>query len=129
MSTRMEHGMRTLVLSLYDEALLTAAAKGLTGLLAERAALCEVASLAAGPARRAVSEEEVLRIVLSARRIRRLGAAPAPASARDGVATLVPGFTAVPPAASVAVAMKPRRGRLALWALRSLARHPLASLI
>ena len=73
MSTRMEHGLRTLVLALYDEAALTAAAKGLTGLLAEQAALCEAASLATGRARRAVSEEEVLRVVLAARRLRRLG--------------------------------------------------------
>lgn len=123
MSTRMEHGLRTLVLALYDEAVLTAAAKGLTGLLAERAALCEAASLASVPARRAVSEEEVLRIVLSARRLQRLG------GTRDDRPVLVPGLAAVPPVHRAADAMKPRRGRLALWAMRSLARNPSAHLI
>lgn len=123
MSTRMEHGLRTLVLALYDEAALTAAAKGLTGLLAERAALCEAASLAAGPARRAVSEEEVLRIVLAARRIRRLGS-----SAQDDLPALVPALAAAAPIRPAAV-MKPRRGRLALWAMRSLAHRPSAGLI
>ena len=126
MSTRMEHGLRTLVLALYDEAALTAAAKGLTGLLAERAALCEAASLASAPARRAVSEEEVLRIVLSARRLQRMGVS------RDDRPVLVPGLSAVPPLPPLhqaAASMKPRRGRLALWAMRSLARHPSAPLI
>ena len=123
MSTRMEHGLRTLVLALYDEAALTAAAKGLTGLLAERAALCEAASLAAGPARRSVSEEEVLRIVLAARRIRRLGS-----SVRDDLPALVPVLAATDPIRPAAV-MKPRRGRLALWAMRSLTRRPSVGLI
>lgn len=123
MSTRMEHGLRTLVLALYDEAALTAAAKGLTGLLAERAALYEAASLAAGTARRAVSEEEVLRLVLSARRLQRLG------GTRDDRPLLVPGLAAIPSAHRTVEAMKPRRGRLALWAMRSLARHPSAPLI
>lgn len=126
MSTRMEHGLRTLVLALYDEAALTAAAKGLTGLLAERAALSEAASLASVPARRTVSEEEVLRIVLSARRLQRMG------GSRDDGPVLVPGLSAVPPLPPLhraAAAMKPRRGRLALWAMRSLARHPSAPLI
>ncbi|CAO3414606.1 hypothetical protein [Azospirillum endophyticum] len=123
MSTRMEHGLRTFVLALYDEAALTAAAKGLTGLLAERAALCEAASLASVPARRPVSEEEVLRIVLSARRIQRLG------GTRDDGPMLVPGLTAVSPVQQVVAAMKPRRGRLALRAVRSLSRHPSAPLI
>ncbi|WP_376992700.1 hypothetical protein [Azospirillum lipoferum] len=118
--------MRTLVLALYNEAALTAAAKGLTGLLAERAALCEAASLASAPARRTVSEEEVLRMVLSARRLQRLG------GSRDDRPVLVPGLSAVPPLPPlhrVAAVMKPRRGRLALWAMRSLARHPSAPLI
>ncbi|MBK1839899.1 hypothetical protein JHL17_21055 [Azospirillum sp. YIM B02556] len=123
MSTRMEHGLRIFVLALYDEAALTAAAKGLTGLLAERAALCEAASLASVQARRAVSEEEVLRVVLSARRIQRLG------GTRDDGPVLIPGLTAVSPVQQVAAAMKPRRGRLALWAVRSLSRHPSAPLI
>ncbi|CBS87600.1 hypothetical protein [Azospirillum lipoferum] len=122
MSTRMEHGLRTLVLALYDEAALTAAAKGLTGLLAERAALCEAASLAAGLARRAVSEEEVLRIVLAARRIRRLGS-----GGRDDLPALVPALAAAP--IRPAVVMKPRRGRLALWAMRSLTRRPSVGLV
>lgn len=122
MSTRMENGLRTLVLALYDEAALTAAAKGLTGLLAERAALCEAASLAAGPARRAVSEEEVLRIVLAARRIRRLGS-----GAFDDLPALVPALAAAPIRPSVAI--KPRRGRLALWAMRSLTRRPSVGLV
>lgn len=122
MSTRMEHGLRTLVLALYDEAALTAAAKGLTGLLAERAALSEAASLAAGPARRAVSEEEVLRIVLAARRIRRLGS-----GGRDDLSALVPALAAAP--IRPAVAMKPRRRRLALWAMRSLTRRPSVGLV
>ncbi|MBY6260586.1 hypothetical protein EI613_01425 [Azospirillum sp. 412522] len=123
MSTRMEHGLRTLVLALYDEAALTAAAKGLTGLMAERAALCEAASLASAPARRAVSEEEVLRVVLSARRLQRLG------GSHDDQPVLVPGLSMLPPLHRTAVTMKPRRGRLALWAMRSLARHPSAPLI
>ncbi|WP_148219306.1 hypothetical protein [Azospirillum sp. B510] len=123
MSTRMERGLRTLVLALYDEAALTAAAKGLTGLLAERAALCEVASLASVPARRPVSEEEVLRIVLSARRLQRLG------GMRDDRPVLVPALTAVVPMHRAVAGMKPRRGRLALWAMRSLARLPSAPLI
>ncbi|ANC92106.1 hypothetical protein A6A40_09420 [Azospirillum humicireducens] len=118
MSTRMENGLRTLVLALYDEAALTAAAKGLTGLLAERAALCEAASLAAGPARRTVSEEEVLRIILAARRIRRLG---------SGVRDDLPALVAAP--IRPAVAMKPRRGRLAVWAMRSLTRRPSVGLV
>ena len=122
MSTRMEHGVRTLVLALYDEAALTAAAKGLTGLLAEQAALCEAASLATGRARRAVSEEEVLRVVLAARRLRRLGG-----SAKDDMPALVPALAAVP--IRPAAVMKPRRGRLALWAMRSLAHRPSAGLI
>ncbi|WP_244434175.1 hypothetical protein [Azospirillum sp. B506] len=115
--------MRTLVLALYDEAALTAAAKGLTGLLAERAALCEVASLVSFRARRTVSEEEVLRIVLSARRLQRLS------GVRDDRQVLVSALSAVPPLYQVAAAMKPRRGRLALWAMRSLSRHSSATLI
>ncbi|WP_247872046.1 hypothetical protein [Azospirillum sp. TSO35-2] len=115
--------MRTLVLALYDEAALTAAAKGLTGLLGEQAAVREAASLASGPARRAVSEEEVLRIVLAARRIRRLSGAPA-GDARPVLVNLLPATAAAP-----VVAAKPRRGRLAVWAMRSLARHPSSALV
>lgn len=71
MSTRIEAGLRSLVLALYDEATLTASAKGLAGSAGQLAVLRETASLACGPAGRAVSEQEVMRVILSARRARR----------------------------------------------------------
>lgn len=72
MSRRMEVGLRTLILAIYDEASLTAAAKGLKGTLAQLAALRETVSLASGPAGRPVDEEEVMGLVLDARRTGRL---------------------------------------------------------
>ena len=62
---------RTFVLALHQEAEATAAAKGLTGALAQLAALRETASLASGPAGRAVGEGEVMRILLDDRRLRK----------------------------------------------------------
>jgi len=116
----MEAGLRTLVLALYDEAALTAAAKGLTGTLGHMAALRETASLASAPARRTVSEEEVMRVLLAARRTRR--------------AILLPdaALPALPPdsmdAALSGASLRLRRGRLAAWAMRSLSR-PGAALV
>jgi len=70
MSKRMESGLRALVLAIHDEATVTAVTKGLTGALAQLAALQETADLASAQAGRVVSEEEVMRIVLHARRTR-----------------------------------------------------------
>lgn len=64
-------GWRTFVLALHQEAEATAAAKGLTGALAQLVALRETASLASGPAGRAVGEGEVMRILLDDRRLRK----------------------------------------------------------
>lgn len=125
MSIRMEAGLRTLVLALYDEAALTAAAKGLTGPLGELAALRETASLASGQAHRAVSEEEVMRVLLSARRARRPTRSPA---ARRSASLSAP-TSAPTPALASASPLRLRRGRLAARAMRSLARHAAPTLI
>ncbi|WP_207455374.1 hypothetical protein [Azospirillum sp. SYSU D00513] len=82
-----ESELRQLILSLHDEATLTARAKGMTGAVAELVALQETASLASGPARRTMSEEEVMRLVLQARRLGlarqdRTAATPAERAAR-----------------------------------------------
>ncbi|SMH58395.1 hypothetical protein [Azospirillum agricola] len=118
MSTRMEAGLRTLVLALYDEAALTATSKGLTGALGQMAALRETACLASGPARRSVSEEEVMRVLLSARRTRRSILLPPDALLSDPA---LPGEPASP--------LRLRRGRLAARAMRSLARYGTAALV
>lgn len=118
MSTRIEAGLRAVVLALYDEATLTAAAKGLTGSVGQLAVLRETASLARGPARRAVSEQEVMRLVLSARRTRRAILVPA--------ASLEALGDPLSPSAAMA---PPRRGRLAGWAMRSLNRPGAAALV
>ncbi len=137
MSTRMEAGLRTLVLALYDEAALTAATKGLTGPLGELAALRETASLASGPARRPVSEEEVMRVLLSARRacrsaplsaVRRSPPVLLPTAASSAVSAVVADTMASADPAPVS-ALRLRRGRLAARAMRSLARHATAALI
>ncbi|MBP2300123.1 hypothetical protein [Azospirillum picis] len=154
MSTRMEFGLRTLVLALYEEAAITAAAKGLTGSLGALAVLRETASLASARARRPVTEEEVLGAVLHARRAQgriRTAAGADPRLAALPVAPVLSGSVVVPsPAGSPLAAIvldapadaamaapllsasepaKPRRGRLALWALRSLGPAPTAALI
>ncbi|CAO3417230.1 hypothetical protein [Azospirillum doebereinerae] len=121
MSIRIEAGLRTLVLALYDEAALTAAAKGLTGTLGHMAALRETASLASAPARRTVSEEEVMRVLLAARRTRRAILLP------DHALPGVPGSGPADAALSGA-SLRLRRGRLAAWAMRSLSR-PGAALV
>lgn len=122
MSIRMEAGLKTLVLALYDEAVLTAAAKGLPGSLGQMAALRETASLASGPARRPVSEEEVMHALLSARRARRTIRLPVGA-------TLEPAPSLATPPAVPGGALRLRRGRLAAWAMRSLARPDGAALV
>ena len=76
-------GWRTFVLALHQEAEATAAAKGLTGALAQLAALRETASLASGPAGRTVGEGEVMRILLDDRRLRK-ATARAEGAAVDG---------------------------------------------
>lgn len=119
MSHRMEAGLRTLVLALYDEAALTAAAKGLTGAVGQLAALRETASLASGQVRRPVSEADVLRLVLRARRVRPILSVPVRTPA--AVALAVPTDAGIVP-------FRLRRGRLAALAARSLARHPAMSL-
>ncbi|WP_245986572.1 hypothetical protein [Azospirillum thermophilum] len=115
MSIRMEAGLRTLVLALYEEAALTAKAKRLTGATGRLAALRETADLASRGAGRRISEEEVLRVVLSAQRLRRIEAATpilyAPPS--SGVLRRAGGK-----------GLRMRRGRLAALAMRSLGRHP-----
>lgn len=123
MSHRMEAGLKTLVLALYDEAALTAVAKGLTGAVGQLAALRETASLASGQARRPVSEAEVLRVVLRARRVR-----PTPSIPVKGP---VEGSATVPASTGADTGIVPfrlRRGRLAALAMRSLARDPAMSL-
>ncbi|MCG5239648.1 hypothetical protein [Azospirillum doebereinerae] len=123
MSIRIEAGLRTLVLALYDEAALTAATKGLTGTLGQMAALRETASLASAPARRTVSEEEVMRVLLAARRTRRAILLP------DAPLRTSPGSAPGPADAALSGAsLRLRRGRLAAWAMRSLSR-PGAALV
>lgn len=125
MSRRMEIGLRTLVLAIHEEATITAAAKGLTGALAQLAALRETASLASGQAGRAVGEEEVMRIVLNARRVRRMRA-EAEAVTMAAMATVAEtmekvGTAQEMPADPLAVRLK--RRRLAPLAVRSLTRN------
>lgn len=117
MSRRMEVGLRTLVLAIHEEATITAAAKGLTGTLAQLAALQETASLASGQAGRAVSEEEVMRIVLNARRVRRLRA-EAEAAVTEAMKAEVVKEAPVQPAP-----VRVRRRRIAPLAVRSLTRN------
>jgi len=74
---------RAFVLALHQEAEATAAAKGLTGALAQLAALRETASLASGPAGRLIGEGEVMRILLDDRR-RRTAALLAESPEADG---------------------------------------------
>jgi hypothetical protein len=125
----MEAGLRTLVLALYKEAALTATAKGLTGPVGELAALRETASLASGPARRPVSEEEVMRVLLSARRTRRSVMLPTvwPVAAVAAPPASLPASSVSAPARPPTLRL--RRGRLAARAMRSLARHASAALI
>lgn len=120
MSRRMEIGLRTLVLAIHEEATITAAAKGLTGTLAQLAALRETASLASGQAGRAVGEEEVMRIVLNARRIRRMRAEAEAVTAESGTMEKV-GTAQETPADPLPVRLK--RRRLAPLAARSLTRN------
>ncbi|MBP2311230.1 hypothetical protein [Azospirillum soli] len=128
MSRRMEVGLRTLVLAIHEEATITAAAKGLTGALAQLAALRETASLASGQAGRAVGEEEVMRIVLNARRVRqtRAEAQATTAGALTKAATKAAVATAKAGTAQEAsdnpVPVRVRR-RLAPLAVRSLTRN------
>ncbi|CAO3381881.1 hypothetical protein [Azospirillum argentinense] len=63
-----EHGLKPFILAIHREALVTAAAKGLTGTLAQVAALQDTASLATARAGRPVTEEEVMRLLLRERR-------------------------------------------------------------
>ncbi|CAO3458672.1 hypothetical protein [Azospirillum argentinense] len=67
-----DRGLKPFILAIHREALDTAAAKGLTGTLAEVAALQDTASLASARAGRPVTEEEVMRLLLRERRARRL---------------------------------------------------------
>ena len=130
MSIRMEAGLRTLVLALYNEATLTAAAKGLTGTLGQMAALRETASLASGPARRTVSDEEVMRILLANRRLCRTTAPEASLlPINPPVANLLPVSPSVHAPVAVGAELRLRRGRLAAWAVRSLGRCAGASLV
>ncbi|TWA82700.1 hypothetical protein FBY14_1213 [Azospirillum brasilense] len=75
-----DRGLKPFILAIHREALETAAAKGLTGTLAQVAALQDTASLASAKAGRLVTEEEVMRLLLRERRGRKIhevvGAAP-----------------------------------------------------
>ncbi|KAA0677404.1 hypothetical protein [Roseomonas genomospecies 6] len=78
-----DSGLKPFILAIHREALETAAAKGLTGTLAQVAALQDTASLASAWAGRTVTEEEVMRLLLRERRTRKSqeaagAAAPAP---------------------------------------------------
>lgn len=63
-----DSGLKPFILAIHREALETAAAKGLTGTLAQVAALQDTASLASAKAGRPVAEEEVMRLLLRERR-------------------------------------------------------------
>ena len=78
-----DSGLRPFILAIHREALETAAAKGLTGTLAQVAALQDTASLASAKAGRPVAEEEVMRLLLRERRARkeRDAAGPTPVAA------------------------------------------------
>ncbi|MBK3736452.1 hypothetical protein GAY29_25810 [Azospirillum brasilense] len=65
-----DRGLKPFILAIHREALVTAAAKGLTGTLAQVAALQDTASLASARAGRPVTEEEVMRLLLRERRAR-----------------------------------------------------------
>ncbi|QCO18826.1 hypothetical protein D3869_26490 (plasmid) [Azospirillum brasilense] len=67
-----DRGLKPFILAIHREALDTAAAKGLTGTLAQVAALQDTASLASAKAGRPVTEEEVMRLLLRERRARGL---------------------------------------------------------
>ncbi len=64
-----DSGLKPFILAIHREALETAAAKGLTGTLAQVAALQDTASLASARAGRTVTEEEVMRLLLRERRV------------------------------------------------------------
>jgi len=84
----------------------------LTGTLAQLATLQETASLVSGQVGRAVSEEEVMRIVLNARRIRRLRVEAEAAIAE-----------AVEKASDEAAPLRVKRRRITPLAVRSLTRN------
>ncbi|MBK3802159.1 hypothetical protein GAY33_23580 [Azospirillum brasilense] len=67
-----DRGLKPFILAIHREALVTAAAKGLTGTLAQVAALQDTASLASARAGRPVTEEEVMRLLLRERRARNI---------------------------------------------------------
>ncbi|AWJ94862.1 hypothetical protein Sp245p_34220 (plasmid) [Azospirillum baldaniorum] len=67
-----DRGLKPFILAIHREALETAAAKGLTGTLAQVAALQDTASLASAKAGRLVTEEEVMRLLLRERRARKI---------------------------------------------------------
>ncbi|WP_188262883.1 hypothetical protein [Azospirillum tabaci] len=94
-----DRGLKPFILAIHREALETAAAKGLTGTLAQVAALQDTASLASAKAGRIVTEEEVMRLLLRERRARKIREA----------AEAVP----VPPVRKPAAA--PSRFRLGRW--------------
>lgn len=76
-----DSGLKPFILAIHREALETAAAKGLTGTLAQVAALQDTASLASARAGRPVAEEEVMRLLLRERRAsKNQEASPAPVS-------------------------------------------------
>ena len=89
-----DSGLKPFILAIHREALETAAAKGLTGTLAQVAALQDTASLASARAGRTVTEEEVMRLLLRERRVdmqregqrEREGAAMSAASVRKPAA-------------------------------------------
>ncbi len=95
-----DRGLKPFILAIHREALATAAAKGLTGTLAQVAALQDTASLAAARAGRPVTEEEVMRLLLRERRARRIHEAAA---------------EAVPPAPIRKPPAAPSRFRLGRW--------------
>ncbi|ALJ39078.1 hypothetical protein D9623_30645 [Azospirillum brasilense] len=64
--------LKPFILAIHREALKTAAAKGLTGSLAQVAALQDTASLVSVKAGRLVTEEEVMRLLLRERRARKI---------------------------------------------------------
>ncbi|GAA4247620.1 hypothetical protein GBZ26_10110 [Azospirillum formosense] len=84
-----DRGLKPFILAVHREALETAAAKGLTGALAQVAALQDTASLASAKAGRPVTEEEVMRLLLRERRtlrIREAAGAPLVAPVRKPAA-------------------------------------------
>ncbi|MBB3266877.1 hypothetical protein FHW79_004526 [Azospirillum sp. OGB3] len=84
-----DRGLKPFILAIHREALETAAAKGLSGTLAQVAALQDTASLASAQAGRRVTEEEVMRLLLRERRagsIREAAQAPLVAPVRKPAA-------------------------------------------